>query len=80
VAPRFFAQLLGDIDTFPLGEKVWGDTTVDMPFYRRDNQYICAFTEKMLNPQQRLSKWCLPVAQLLVDFPVGLICVENVRT
>ncbi len=80
VAPRFFAQLLGDIDTLPLGEKVWGDTTVDMPFHRSDNQYICAFTGKMLNPQQRLSKWCLPVAQLLADFPVGLICVENVQS
>jgi len=46
VAPRFFARLLGEADTLPLGEKVWGDTAVEMPFHRRDNQYTCAFTGK----------------------------------
>jgi (1->4)-alpha-D-glucan 1-alpha-D-glucosylmutase len=81
VAPRFFAQLLGDIDTLPLGEKVWGNTTVDMPFPPRDNQYTCAFTGKVLKPQQqRLSGWCMPVAQVLTEFPVGLIIVESVQS
>ncbi len=77
VAPRFFAQLLGDINTLPLGEKVWENTTVDMPFHQRDYQYTCAFTGKVLNPQQRLSSWYLPVAQILAEFPVGLISVKS---
>ncbi|MDD5411178.1 MAG: malto-oligosyltrehalose synthase, partial [Methylobacter sp.] len=77
VAPRFFAQLLGEADMLPLGEKVWGITTVDMPFHRSDNQYTCAFTGKVLNPHQRLSGWCLPIAQVLAEFPVGLIVVEK---
>jgi (1->4)-alpha-D-glucan 1-alpha-D-glucosylmutase len=51
-----------------------------MPFHRRDNQYTCAFTGKMLNPHQRLSEWCLPVAQLLAEFPVGLISVKSVQS
>ncbi len=80
VAPRFFAQLLGDVDTLPLGEKVWGNTTVDMPSHRRYNQYTCAFTGKLLKPHQRLSGWCLPVAQVLAEFPVGLIIVESVQS
>jgi (1->4)-alpha-D-glucan 1-alpha-D-glucosylmutase len=80
VAPRFFAQLLGDVDTLPLGEKVWGNTTVDMPSHRRDNKYTCAFTGKVLKPHQRLSGWCLPVAQVLAEFPVGLIIVESVQS
>lgn len=80
VAPRFFAQLPGDIDTLPVGEKVWGNTTVDMPFHPRDKQCTCAFTGKVLKPHQRLSGWCLSVAQVLAEFPVGLIIVERVQS
>jgi (1->4)-alpha-D-glucan 1-alpha-D-glucosylmutase len=80
VAPRFFARLPGEADILPLGEKVWGDTAVDMPFYRRDNQYTCAFTGKVLKLEQRLSGWRLPAAQVLAEFPVGLIIGESVQT
>jgi len=78
VAPRFFAQLLGEADSLPLGEKIWGNTTVDLPFHRPDNQYSCAFTGNELNPRQRRSGWCLPVSQVLAEFPVGLIVGERV--
>jgi len=77
VAPRFFAQLLDDANKLPLGVKVWGDTTVYLPFHRPGNQYTCAFTGKTLEPQQHLSRWRLPVAQMLEEFPVGLIICEN---
>jgi (1->4)-alpha-D-glucan 1-alpha-D-glucosylmutase len=80
VAPRFFAQLLGEADMLPLGAKVWGDATVDMPFHRHDNQYTCAFTGKVLKLEQRLSGWSLLVAQVLAEFPVGLIIGESVQT
>ena len=80
VAPRFFAGLPGVADRLPLGEKIWGDTAVAMPFHRRDNQYTCAFTGKPLKPDQRPSGWRLPVAQVLADFPVGLIIGESVQT
>jgi (1->4)-alpha-D-glucan 1-alpha-D-glucosylmutase len=80
VAPRFFARLLGEADILPLGEQVWGITTVDMPFHQRDNQYTCAFTGKVLEPHQRQSGWCLPVAQVLAEFPVGLIVSETVQS
>ena len=80
VAPRFFARLLGEADTLPLGEQIWGDTTVDMPFHRLDNQYTCAFTGKVLKLEQSPSGWRLPVAQMLAEFPVGLIIGESVQT
>ncbi len=76
IAPRFFAQLLGKVERCPLGKKIWETTTVDVPFYQRNNQYICAFTGKVLKPQQRQSEWCLPVAEILAEFPVGLIVIE----
>ncbi|MDI1229871.1 MAG: malto-oligosyltrehalose synthase [Methylobacter sp.] len=77
VAPRFFARLLDDTDRLPLGEKIWANTTVDLPFHRPDSQYLCAFTGKVMKPQQHLSGWRLAVAQLLADFPVGLITGET---
>jgi (1->4)-alpha-D-glucan 1-alpha-D-glucosylmutase len=80
VVPRFFVQLLGDLDNLPIGEKVWGNTTVDIPSHRHDKQYTCAFTGKVLKPHQRLSGWCLPVTQVLAEFPVGLIIVERFQT
>lgn len=77
VAPRFFVRLLGDADMLPLGENVWGMTTVELPFQRDDKQYTCAFTGKVLQPQKRQSRWQLPVAQILAEFPVGLTFGEN---
>lgn len=77
VAPRFFAQLLGEADRLPLEEKVWGNATVNLPFHRPDSQYLCAFTGKVMKPQPHLSGWRLAVAQLLADFPVGLITGET---
>lgn len=77
VAPRFFARLLGEADMLPLGKKVWGITTIELPFHQLDNQYTCAFTGKVLKPRQQLSGWCLPVAQVLAEFPVGLIIGES---
>jgi len=78
LAPRFFTQLLGNADTLPLGEKVWGATTVELPFHRPDKQYTCVFTGKALKPDRRLSGWHLSVAQVLAEFPVGLIIGETV--
>ncbi len=78
LAPRFFAQLLGNVDRLPLGEKVWGNTAVEMPFHRRDNQYTCAFTGKVLKSDRQLSGWRLSVAQVLAEFPLGLIIGEKV--
>lgn len=79
LAPRFFVRLLGEAGMMPLGEKIWGDTTVDIPFHRPDKQYTCAFTGKALGLHQRGSGWALSMAQVLTEFPVGLVVVENVQ-
>lgn len=78
VAPRFFAGLTDEATILPIGEKIWGDTTVVIPFHKRGTHYLCAFTGKVLEPQQRLSGWRLSVAQMLAEFPVGLFVSEIV--
>ncbi len=81
VAPRFFASLLdADQPSLPLGGDIWGNTTLDIPFHQQDTQYICAFTGKELIPDQKLSSWNFPIAQVLVDFPVGLIIGEKAHS
>lgn len=77
VAPRFFARRMTEIDRFPPGEDVWGDTTIDLPFHPRDSQYTCAFTGKVLMPDQQVSRGSLSVAQVLAEFPVGLMIGEQ---
>ncbi|MGD0960265.1 MAG: malto-oligosyltrehalose synthase [Methylomonas sp.] len=73
VAPRFFVNLLGKNELLPLGEKVWGNTVVELPFHRRDQQYTCVFTGKVLTPIQHKSGCRLPVAQIIAEFPAGLL-------
>jgi (1->4)-alpha-D-glucan 1-alpha-D-glucosylmutase len=78
VAPRFFAGLADETRLLPLGERIWGDTVMLMPIHRLGTNYICAFTGKVLEPQQSLSVWQLPIALLLAEFPVGLFISETV--
>ena len=78
VAPRFFAGLTGETAMLPIGEKIWGDTAVLVPFHRQGTHYACAYTGKVLEPKLDLSAWRLPVALMLAEFPVGLIIGETV--
>jgi (1->4)-alpha-D-glucan 1-alpha-D-glucosylmutase len=75
VAPRFFVGLLGKTELLPLGDTIWGNTVVELPFYHADQRYSCGFTGKVLEPLQHASGWRLPVAQIVAEFPVGLVLV-----
>jgi (1->4)-alpha-D-glucan 1-alpha-D-glucosylmutase len=77
VAPRFFASLLDETHMLPLGKIVWGDTAVFIPFHQPDNQYNCIFTGNLLMPHRQHSGWCLYIADVLAEFPVGLIFGDN---
>ncbi|MGZ5056332.1 MAG: malto-oligosyltrehalose synthase, partial [Methylobacter sp.] len=80
LAPRFFAKVLGNADRLPLGEKVWGNTSVELPSRLGDKQYTCVFIGKELKPQQRRSGWSLTAAHVLAEFPVGLIVAESAQS
>jgi (1->4)-alpha-D-glucan 1-alpha-D-glucosylmutase len=77
VAPRLLARRLGDAEVLPLGEMVWGNTSVELPSGLADKQYTCVFTGKVLKPRKRQSHWNMSVAQILAEFPVGLVIGEN---
>lgn len=77
VAPRFLARRLGEADELPLGESIWGNTSVELPSGLGDMQYTCVFTGKLIKQQKRQSHWNMFVAQILAEFPVGLVIGEN---
>jgi (1->4)-alpha-D-glucan 1-alpha-D-glucosylmutase len=77
VAPRFFVELLGKTELLPLGEKIWGNTVVELPFQKINQHYHCVFTGKVLAPNHSSSGWRLPVSQILAEFPVGLIVTDD---
>ncbi|WP_347986434.1 malto-oligosyltrehalose synthase [Methylomonas sp. AM2-LC] len=76
IAPRFFVALLGKTEQLPLGEKIWGNTLVELPFHQLDQHYSCVFTGKVLELNKQSSGWRLSISQVLAEFPVGLIVVE----
>jgi len=77
IVSRYFARLLGEDERFDAGGNIWGDTTVGLPFHRRNLHYTCAFTGTVLKPQQRRTGWSLRIADVLAAFPLGLIVVAG---
>ncbi len=78
VAPRLLARRLGEADGLPLGEKFWGNTSVELPIHQQDKAYTCVFTGKVIKPQKRQSHWHMSIAQVLAEVPVGLVIGEKV--
>lgn len=77
LAPRYFARLVGEGDTLPLGKAVWRDTVVELPLRLRDTQYGCAFTGNTLPTLRGQSGGSLLVADALADFPLALLIGET---
>jgi (1->4)-alpha-D-glucan 1-alpha-D-glucosylmutase len=75
LVPRLFARLLGEKSGMPLGEDVWGDTTVELPEDLRRAAFI-----SVLGTADQLSEYpngALWVGTMLRDFPVGLIATPG---
>jgi (1->4)-alpha-D-glucan 1-alpha-D-glucosylmutase len=70
VVPRLVAGLLSDFASPPIGEQVWGDTRIVLPFHSEGFRNI--LTGEALRPEQTAGQAKLPVAKLLGEFPVAL--------
>ena len=70
VVPRLLGTLLSesDIDRPPVGNELWADTRIQLPFDGVSRRYRNVLTGKLLNPAARE----LSVAELLGEFPVAL--------
>lgn len=70
VAPRWFSELCGDDDRLPIGQPIWGDTTIVLP------ESLCNRKWHSLLSGEELGMLCqqgeaVSVAELLKKFPAG---------
>jgi (1->4)-alpha-D-glucan 1-alpha-D-glucosylmutase len=77
VAPRWFARLMKDSETPPLGRRVWRDTWIKAPVKHPKIQYVNCFTGERVSGEMQKGIPVIPAAQVLSHFPVALLRVEN---
>jgi (1->4)-alpha-D-glucan 1-alpha-D-glucosylmutase len=73
VVPRLVAGLGSEPGQFPLGKKVWGETTVTVPSWKPDSPYRNLFTGAILATTGSEENQVLPVTDVLNDCPVALL-------
>ncbi|PIE83049.1 MAG: 4-alpha-glucanotransferase [Candidatus Contendobacter odensis] len=79
IAPRLFLRLLeGHTDQQPLGEAVWGDTTLEWIVENDSAQhYKNVLTQETVSPEITEGVAQLALAKILQHFPAGLLVAVN---
>lgn len=72
VIPRWFAKLTAS-DTLPLGQTVWADTWVEVPFSDNPASYSNVLTREIVKTKNRTGYTCLAVPELLANFSIALL-------
>jgi (1->4)-alpha-D-glucan 1-alpha-D-glucosylmutase len=71
--PRLFVSLTHQVKIKPLGEKVWGDTSIVMPRKLNSQSYRNIFTDEILKVNVQKDGLKISVAEILKSFPVAAI-------
>ena len=76
VAPRWFVKLAPEDGDLPLGEKVWGDTAIEVPPHLAEKTGRNLLTQESVNiMQNENASLTLKLADLLRTFPVALVAL-----
>jgi (1->4)-alpha-D-glucan 1-alpha-D-glucosylmutase len=73
VVPRLVAGLGLDHAEFPLGPKVWGETTVTVPSWKPASPYRNLFTGDVLTTTGAGESQVLSLSEVLKDCPVAML-------
>ena len=73
VVPRFMTHLAAGESGLPLGEKVWQDTRVCLPFLGSGQRWQNVFTGQTLSATHHEDQAVLPLSDVFADFPVALL-------
>jgi (1->4)-alpha-D-glucan 1-alpha-D-glucosylmutase len=73
VFPRFLATLIPDQTTSPLGEAIWGQTSMVLSPEIASHSFRNILTQEIVTPQNRLGMLGLPVGTLFQHFPFALL-------
>jgi len=68
VAPRLVSRLTSEAQPWPLGERCWSNTTLEMPAEFAGREFVNAFTGERLR-----SSASLPLGALFEAFPVAML-------
>jgi len=79
VIPRLYARLLGEREQLPLGERIWGDTAIELPQDLPGGHWRNVFDGVGIGAQSRSGGHFVPVSQVLANFPVALLAAEPQR-
>lgn len=73
LAPRLYAQLLGDHRRLPLGAEVWGDTRIDLSPVPEAARFDNPLTGATLAVEEEEGRRYIRAREALSDFPVALL-------
>jgi (1->4)-alpha-D-glucan 1-alpha-D-glucosylmutase len=72
VAPHLVANIVGENGEAPIGEAVWGDTTMAIPDNLKDRTLT-----HLLSGERSIPSANLPLAEVLKDVPVALLATTS---
>jgi (1->4)-alpha-D-glucan 1-alpha-D-glucosylmutase len=75
--PRFFASLIGKPQGLPLGEEVWGDSSLMVPFFEPGARYRNIFTGEIIAAREYKNATALKLSELFANFPVAMLDSQN---
>jgi (1->4)-alpha-D-glucan 1-alpha-D-glucosylmutase len=74
IIPRLYARLLDERDQLlPLGERVWGDTAVEIPSRCAAARWRNTLDGRVVAVELRDGRHSLSLSQVLANFPVALL-------
>ncbi|NUN24286.1 MAG: malto-oligosyltrehalose synthase [Candidatus Jettenia caeni] len=72
IAPRFFTKLIPQVEMLPLGNEVWKDTCIVIPFAETGTKYRNIFTGEIVAAKEQQGT-VLPLSEVFTNFPVALM-------
>jgi len=76
VVPRLVAGLVGEINIAPIGQEIWEDTHVLLPFSDAFAKFRNAFTGEVVDMQENGGRAKIDLSKLLAEFPVALCSIR----
>lgn len=73
IVPRFVTRLAAPGKGPPLGERVWGETAVVLPFDKGETPYRNLFTGEIVRAREHNGAAALLLRDVLAHFPVALL-------
>jgi (1->4)-alpha-D-glucan 1-alpha-D-glucosylmutase len=72
-APRFFASLIGKPPGLPLGDEVWGDSSLMVHLFGPGTRYRNVFTGEIITAREFKNATALKLSEVFANFPAAML-------